>query len=370
MEYLKNRDILILLHGIKGVGWKTIEKIIMSISPLNKLFIMNSLELSMNSGIQYKMAEKIIEELYNVDNIKGFKSMVQNWESNNVKIITYYDSNYPTMLKEIAQPPWVLYTIGDFNLINSYTLAIVGTRNPTNYGKIITERISKDLVNYEFVIVSGMARGIDSVAHKSSLDNKGKTIAVLGCGVDIIYPKENNILYKEIINKGLLISEYPPGEKPIPGYFPQRNRIISGLSYGTLVVEASISSGSLITAQYAVDQSREVFAIPGPISSINSMGTNSLIKQGAKLVQSVEDIIDEFPYLSLNRKQQIKQEIKITDNEYKIYNILGVEPIHIDEIYVKTNFELSEVYENILALQFKGIIKQLPGGLYIRKINL
>lgn len=367
---MENREILILLHGIKGVGWKTIERVIIYISPLNKIFLMNPLELSMNTGIQYKMAEKIIEVLQSEDNIKSFITMVKGWELNNIKIITYYDNNYPKLLKEIAQPPWVLYTIGDLNLMNLQTLAIVGTRNPTNYGKIIAEMISKELAEYEFAIVSGMARGIDSVAHRSAIDNKGKTIAVLGCGVDVIYPKENTNLYKDIVNNGLLISEYAPGEKPHPGYFPQRNRIISGLSYGTIVVEASISSGSLITAQYSIDQSREVFAIPGPITSINSMGSNSLIKQGAKLVQTVNDVIDEFPYLLINKRQQTKQEFKISSIEYKIYNILGDEPIHIDDIYEKTDFELSEVYENILSLQVRGIIKQLPGGLYIRKINI
>ncbi len=370
MLKLQDRDILIFFHGLKGVGWKTIEKLVTYISPLNKIFLMNSLEISMHTGIQYKLAEQITKELHNEKIVNGFNDRLKDWESKNIKIITYYDCNYPNMLKEIAQPPWVLYTIGNLNLVNSPTLAIVGTRNPTNYGKVIAEKISKDLVDYEFVIISGMARGIDSIAHKGSLNNKGKTIAVLGSGIDVIYPKENCDLYKEIASEGLLISEYPPGETPHPGYFPQRNRIISGLSYGILVIEASISSGSLITAQHSLDQSREVFAIPGPITSKNSLGTNSLIKQGAKLVQTIDDIIDEFPYLLLNKKQINNYKIDLNNNEYKIYNILGDDPLHIDDIFLKTNFELPEVYENVLSLQVKGIIKQLPGGLYIRKVNV
>ncbi|MGD9677102.1 MAG: DNA-processing protein DprA [Vulcanibacillus sp.] len=370
MLKIDNRELLIYLHGLSGVGWRTIEKLTTYISPLSKVFSMNPLELSINTGIEYNLAEKIINHIRDEEGIIRFNNNFSNWILKKIKIITFYDYNYPNSLKEIAQPPWVLYTIGNLELINSFSIAIVGTRNPTNYGKLVTEMIAKELVNYNFTIVSGMARGIDSIAHQGTLNNKGKTIAILGCGIDIIYPRENKNLYNSIAQSGLIISEYPPGEKPHPGFFPQRNRIISGLSNGTLVIEASISSGSLITAQFSLDQSREVFAIPGPITSKNSLGTNSLIKQGAKLVQTVEDIIEEFPYLILEKKQTEKVDYNISKIEKEIYLLIEDEPIHVNELYQRTNIELSDIYECLLSLQLKEIIKQLPGSLYVRKINI
>lgn len=365
---MNNREVLIFLHLIEGVGWSTINKIVKTINPINKIISCDSLEIAMRTGVEYTLAQKISEKLNDSGEIKIFYEIIRKWETEKIKIITFYDSYYSDQLKEISQPPWVLFTLGNLDLLKQPALAIVGTRTPTNYGKLIAKKISENLGNYDIVVVSGMARGIDSVAHSGALANQGKTIAVLGCGIDIIYPKENQKLYKEISQNGLIVSEYLPGMKPKPGFFPQRNRIISGLSLGTIVIEAAMSSGSLITVQYALEQSREVFAVPGPINSKNSFGTNSLIKQGAKLVQDIEDIINEFPYQKFEKSQIDSKKVELSRKELELYSIFECEPLHIDDIYSKCDLDLSVLYELLFILEGKEKVKQIPGGLYL-KVN-
>lgn len=367
---MKDRELLIFLHTLNKVGWHTISRLVNNLPSLNDIFNIQPLELSTNTGIDYSLAEKIYSALNN-QSIKQFQQKLNDWEKQNIKIITFFDDLYPDLLKEIAQPPWVIFAIGDCQLLKDPMLAIVGTRNPTNYGKIVAESIAKSLTNNGFTVISGLARGIDRIAHEGALKNDGKTIGVLGSGIDIIYPRENQKLYNDIVKTGLIISEYSPGTPPHPGHFPQRNRIISGLSYGTIVVEASMKSGSLITAQYALDQSREVFAVPGPITSEQSFGSNSLIKQGAKLVQQVEDILEELPYQNIGyiKKQKEKNDSdELNKLEIMIYEIIPYTTIHINDIYNKVNLNLSEIYEVLFSLQLKGKIKQVPGGLYIRVI--
>lgn len=363
---MEERELLIYLHSLNGVGWKSISRLDSTLDSLRKLNDLQPLELAMTTGIELQQAEKIRDALQ-PDKVITFNRIIKEWEENGINILTYHDTDYPSYLKEIAQPPWVLYTIGNKELLQRPALAMVGTRNPTNYGKIVANRLAKELVDSGFVIVSGLARGIDSIAHSGALGSNGPTIAVLGSGVDVIYPSENKKLYHEIAAKGLVISEYPPGTVPHPGYFPQRNRIISGLTYGTLIVEASTKSGSLITAQFALEQSREVFAVPGSITSKQSLGTNGLIKQGAKLVQTIDDILEELPYLNLNSKEKkTTSSEKLSDIEVLVYNVIDDDPIHIDEIYSKLDLNLSEIYETLFSLQLKNMIKQISGGLYIK----
>ena len=216
-------------------------------------------------------------------------------KKNNIKVISINDKEYPESLKRIYDPPIVLYANGNLNLLNNKSIAIVGCRLCSVYGKIITKKLAYNLSEKNITIISGMARGIDTYAHIGALEAKGRTIAVLGSGIDVIYPKENERLYYEIIrNNGLILSEYIVGTKPIPMNFPRRNRIISALANGVLVTEAKIRSGSFITVDFALEQGKEIFSVPGNINSANSEGTNSLIKQGAKLVTCVEDILDEI----------------------------------------------------------------------------
>jgi len=360
---MEERILLIYLHKINGVGDKTLRKLLVNLDSLNQLFTLKPLELSMQTGISFTIAEKIINMLTEA-NIKDFYRELKSWQDKGIFIWTLLDKDYPTLLKEISHPPIIMYGLGNKEIIHQPAIAIVGTRNPTSYGKIVAEKISENLSEYGWIIVSGMARGIDRVAHEGTFAHFGRTIAVLGSGIDVIYPSEHRALYSKLKEKGLIISEYPPGTSAHPGYFPARNRIISGLSYGTIVVEASLKSGSLITAQFAVEQSREVFAVPGTITSKQSIGTNSLIKQGAKLIQNIEDIIEEFPYLKIGQKKE--KEDNLNKIEGKILNIITHEQIHIDDIYDKSQLNLSEVYDCLLSLQLKGRIKQLSGGYYIR----
>lgn len=362
MNYIEE---LINLKLIKGVGDVTIRKIINKIDNLDELVKMKAEELANKTEISLLMAQLIVEGLTDSTILKKLDNLKELINKKEIKIITFYDQRYPPILKEIAQPPVLLFAIGDLSLLEKKMLAIVGTRKPSHYGIYATKKIVGELVDYGFTIVSGLAKGIDGLAHNITLENSGQTIAVLGCGIDVIYPQEHRSLYNAIARKGLIISEYPPGESPRPGYFPLRNRIISGLSYGTLVVEASLKSGTLITVQAALEQSREVFAIPGPISSINSIGTNHLIKQGAKLVQTVDDIIEEFTYLDLKSKAKEKEIIKMTANEQKIYNVLLIETADIDSLLVKTKLNFNEIYQYLLTMQLKGLIVKLPGGQYM-----
>jgi len=363
---MNEREILIYLQTIKGVGWRSLERLVTAFDSLQSILEFQPIELSMFSGIDLSVAETIYRHLSNTP-ITFFLEQLNQWKEKGIRILTIKDDEYPRFLKEIAQSPWVLYTKGNIELLKKPAISIVGTRNPTAYGITVTEKLSKDLSHHGWTIVSGMARGIDRIAHETALSNQGKTIAVLGSGIDVIYPKENQRLYNRLTQEGLVLSEYPPGTNPIPGYFPQRNRVISGLSQGTLVVEASLKSGSLITAQHALDQSREVFAIPGQISSKQSLGTNLLIQQGAKLVQKVADINDEFPYLILkNERPQDDKNVKLSKNEQQLYSLIS-EKIHIDDILADLNLVTSEIYESLLSLQLKGLIQQMPGGYYRRK---
>ena len=293
--------------------------------------------------------------------------------------LTIHDSAYPKILKEIFDPPLLLYARGDLRLLGELAVAIVGTRRPTAYGKAMAERLATDLAARGLVIVSGMARGIDSAAHRGALHANGKTIAVLGTGMDVPYPAENKKLHAEIAEKGLLLSEFPLGSFPAPQNFPIRNRIISGLSFGVIVVEAALYSGSLITARLAMEQNREVYGVPGSVTNKNSWGPHILIKQGAKLVEDWKDVVEELPaevrnaLISLpdTTNQPEKTSLfaeSLTEREQAIYSLLKVEEtVHIDEILdALPQFSPSEVLANLLELEFKSLVRQLPGKNFVK----
>ncbi len=243
-----------------------------------------------------------------------------------------------------------------------YALAIVGSRMATPYGMNVAERFSNSLASMGFTIVSGMARGIDTAAHRGALRAGGRTIAVLGSGLDVIYPPENLGLAEKIVGSGALITEFPPQTKPKRENFPVRNRLISGLSLGTLVVEASHRSGSLITAQYALDQGREVFAVPGNVMSHNTQGTHGLIQKGAKLVHTIEDIVEELsPQLKGFIRERKKKEVHLNDEEQSVCSVLSLEAKHIDEIVRNLDLALQKVLTILLSLELKGVVKQIDG---------
>jgi DNA processing protein len=311
-----------------------------------------------NSNIIEKLLDSNIDEVLNtIYNMK---------KSNNIGILTIHSGNYPINLGYIQNKPFVLYYKGNIELINSNSIAIVGTRKPTLYGKWACEKFTKELINYNLTIVSGLAYGIDTIAHKTALLNNGQTIAVLGCGINKIYPKSNKALFNDIENNGLIITEFAPDTEPFKYNFPQRNRIIAGLSCGVLVVEAQKNSGSLITANHALNQGKEVFSIPGNINSLYSEGTNTLIKDGAKLVQNVEDIIVELEnvfQLEYNTKARIDS-IDLSDIENSIYSILKDGPLHSDLIALKSGIDINIVNSTLTILEIKGAVKELSPSIF------
>lgn len=284
-----------------------------------------------------------------------------------ITIVTQEDNGFPQSLKTISDTPICLYVKGDvnnFSFIKDFFIGIVGTRKPTTYGEQITKKFTYELANAGFVIVSGMALGIDTIAQETALEARGRTIAVLGCGVDIIYPPSNRGLYERIIkNRGLIISEFPPGRTVVKGMFISRNRLVSGLSRGIVVIEGASDSGALITARYAAEQGREVFAPPGPLTSNMSAAPNLLLKQGAKFVTSVEDILEEFN-LKIVPKKQDAARLNLNPEEQKLFNLLVNEPYSADEMIEKVKLSINEIFNLLSGLEIRGIVERNSEGKY------
>lgn len=286
-----------ILLNLAGVGPSKVKKIIDCLPDLNQILKLNSSDLRSFSFLNKKDIDKIIS----LKKSKTLDDQLRLIEKNKVKAIDLFDSDYPYYLKQISSPPLVLYAKGNLELLHQESIAIVGTRIPTDYGKSIAFDFSCQLCSSGLCVVSGLAKGVDTAAHKGALSVAGSTVAVLGSGLNYIYPRQNNKLADLIFEKGLVVSEYPLNTAPLASNFPRRNRIISGLSRGVIVIEAAQRSGALITANFAVGQNREVFAVPGRINDFQSKGPNSLIKEGAKLVDSIEDVLEE-----LNLSEKIK----------------------------------------------------------------
>lgn len=309
-----------------------------------------------------------LESNYN-DKIWGrINQIFEICKSKNYKIVTFWDESYPELLRNISSPPLLLYVSGDYNLNYEKLIAIVGTRRNTFYGKMIAERFAKELVENEVDIVSGLASGIDTITHKEVLKHNGHTIAVVASGFNKISPINAQKLANEIVEHGgALISEYPPDEPAQIGYFPQRNRIISGISKATLVIESSLKGGSLITARFAFDQGREVFAIPGNINYERSVGCNNLIKNNvASLCNSPMDILENLGWNKDNLFFDKKEISFSNETEKAIYESLGFDPITLDILLEKFDIDISTLLVNLLNLELAGLIKQLPGKQYIR----
>ena len=283
-----------------------------------------------------------------------------------VRIITLLCPEYPDMLKNIYDPPPVLYAGGRRLDLARGAIAVVGSRRSSDYGRQAAERLSCRLAEAGLAIISGLARGIDTHAHKGALTcDNGYTAAVLGCGIDIVYPPENRRLYERIMERGTLLSEYPLGTLPSAGNFPARNRIISGMSQGTLVVEAGLKSGALITVDYALEQGRDVYALPGNISSPFSEGTNKLLKEGAKMITSADDILEDFPLLGEKPGRDIKKtNIELDFFQNQVYNALEEGPRGFEELICITGFDPGCLNAVLTVLEIKGIIKQNPGKIF------
>ncbi len=277
----------------------------------------------------------------------------------NVTVLNHHDPGYPSRLKEIYDYPPILYIRGSLLPEDEWCLAVVGTRRATVYGRQVTEEIVTDLAQSKITITSGLARGIDSIAHQSALAGGGRSLAVFACGLEIVYPSENTGLARDIMQHGALISEYPLGTRPRPENFPRRNRIMSGLSLGVLVVEAGETSGAMITAHMALEQNREVFAVPGSVLSPASRGTNYLIQEGAKLVRSYKDILEELNLMTIARQMELREVIPASDTESVLLKNLSAEPTHIDEVCRSSGLPIATVSSTLAMMELKGMVKQL-----------
>lgn len=287
----------------------------------------------------------------------------------NIHKVHYTDLDYPENLIHIQNPPPILYYKGILEKTFNKGVSVVGSRKCTDYGKYVCEKLVRELSYYKIPIISGLALGIDGIAHRAALDNDNKTLGVLGNGIDQIYPKSNRALYSKMESNGCIVSEFPLGSDPKPYNFPQRNRIISGIGTGVLVIEAQEKSGTLLTATAAGEQGREVFAVPGNIFSQGSSGTNKLIQDGAKLVMNVEDILNELPYEDSILQTQCKEEIneELSGNEKSIFQSLMISPKNCDELCFEKDMAISEVLEIITSLELKGLIGMIGDNYSILK---
>lgn len=359
---ISNRDILIWLNSL-NIGNRVIERIMKQVPQLVDLWELPSDKLYNLKGINNKIIDKIISNRKE-DCLKRLCYLI---DEQNIDVITIFDKDYPKKLYNIYDNPKVLYLRGKITEEDDLAIAVVGSRKATSYGKWATEKFVEELVKLDITIVSGLALGIDGIAHNKALEGNGRTIGVLGNGLDTIYPKKNGNLYREVPKSGALVTEYFLGVPPLAYNFPQRNRIISGLSLGVIVIEAKEKSGSLITAHHALDQGKEVFALPGNINSIFSKGTNKLIKDGAKLIMDIDDIIEEVYELQLKIKTKKEESIdysQFSPLELKVIECIKEGPIHSDSIALNTRLDISTVNSILTILELKGVIKEMTGRVF------
>ncbi|AIQ59237.1 DNA-binding protein [Paenibacillus borealis] len=370
--HMETRDLLFGLNEVEGIGWKSIDRIRQAGLLTNEALSCSASDWE-RAGISGKMSARL-SAVFNEEWILGRRSLM---EESGALMVTFLDESYPVQLKETPQPPWVLYYRGRLELASRPSVAMVGTRVPTAYGRKIGEMLAGQLSAAGLTVVSGLARGIDSVCHEAALTGTGSTIAVVATGLDKVYPPENRELERQISRVGLVLSEYPIGTPSHPGLFPQRNRIIAGLSLGTVVVEADSRSGSLITADAALEAGRDVFAVPGPLTSPKSRGALELIKQGAKLVTSSTDIVEEYiAYLPAKGSAGPPAsgsgpsggdgliEKKLTSEELHLYHILHQGPFTLDELLASTRWDFGHLHSVLLSLIIKKAVTQLPGAIY------
>ena len=354
------------LHLVSDLGAKGFKRLLDTFGCPANVFKASRKDLQQVGGIR----TKAIEQLVTTPPYKQAEEEIYKAKQSGVSILSWADQDYPALLKNIYNPPMVLYVKGDKTKLKQNGIAVVGSRAATSYGLKVARHMSGQLAANGIAVISGLALGVDTAAHNGSLDESGGTIAVLGCGLDVIYPRQNVNLAQRIGQKGAVVSEYPFGTKPDAFRFPARNRIISGLSYGVLVVEAAARSGSLITARLALEEGREVFAIPGRVDSSKSSGTHRLLQEGAKLVNRVDDILEELPFrrpvfskTSENEQERLTGRV-LQGDETKIMSVLDGYPKHIDSIIDQAGISTKKVNELLLVLELEGLVESLSGQQY------
>lgn len=354
---------------IFSIGIIHLKKLIDHFGTIEESWLAAPSDIQQIDGFSPKTIEKFISERNSIGDLNKLEEIIS---SKNIQIITYADEDYPYYLKQIYDPPIVLYIKGSLNSFNQEkSLAVVGSRRASHYAKEVLKKIISELKGHNITIVSGMAVGVDSCAHQAALDNGINTIAVIGSGFDNIYPEKNKTLYKNIINSGgAVVSEYFPDQKAAPWTFPRRNRIISGLSQGTLVGEAGLKSGALITARLTLDQNRELMCIPGMITNPNTEGTYKLIKEGAAVITKTEDIFHQLKWDNQTgfRAENGNSTSEFAGSEKKIMDILDLAPKSFDAVLEETKLDIDELMMALTSLELEGVIKQLPGQQFVRNL--
>lgn len=345
---------------IKGIGAVRMQGLVAYFGDLESAWKAAPAEFA-EAGLGGKVIERVLQARENIDLGKVWDKI----QKEGIKILTWQDETYPQRLKEIDQPPPVLYIRGEYLPDDLFSVAIVGTRRVTPYGRQITEELSAFLAANGMTVISGLARGVDAVAHQSTLKAGGRTIAVLGSGVDKIYPPEHRALAEQMMERGALISDYAPGTPPDASNFPPRNRIISGLSLAVVVVEAGETSGALITAEFAAEQGREVFAVPGSILAPQSKGTNKLIQNGALPLLSVTDLMQTLDITRVGEHKAARKIMPSDAIEAKLLTVLTNEPMQIDEIQNHTELPIEKVSASLALMELKGMVRQVGGMNYV-----
>ncbi len=366
---LTAREQLILLNLVPGIGSIHMRRLLEAFVDLDRLWTASTQELQQVEGIGPVLAQRLVAGCRDEATLQRELALAKR---EGVTIVTLEDAAYPKPLRTIPDPPLALYVRGTLEPSDDVAVAGVGARGASGYGLQCAERLAYDLALRGVTVVSGLARGIDAAAHRGALKTSGRTIAVLGSGLSRLYPPEHEELASRVVRQGALISEFPMETAPLPQHFPRRNRLISGLSLGVVVVEASQRSGALITADCALEQGREVFAVPGPMTSVTSQGTHQLVKQGARLVTSVEDILEELR-LSVRpvtdaATQTLAPTHRLSGSEQCVFECVQAhEPRYIDAIVDESGLSLTEVSSTLLQLELKQVIRQLPGKQFIRR---
>ncbi len=369
---MNSREAYIALNMIDGIGPVRVRALLDRFLKPEAILEAPKGELLQVDGIGEETARNIINWNAAVD----LEAELAHIEKSGVTVVTKDDASYPKHLREIYDPPLVLYVRGELTEMDALAIGIVGSRRTSLYGQEMARKLSFQLARLGVTVVSGLARGIDTLAHKGALQAKGRTVGVIACGIDQMYPPENKDLSDEIVAKGgAVVTEFPFGVRPDKQNFPMRNRIISGWSMGVVVVEASLKSGSLITAAQAGEQGRQVFSVPGRADSVLSRGSNKLIKDGAKLTEDAEDILSEFEYLLPRREKPTSAEnaekptLKLSAHEATIIEKIGDEEVVVDEIIRDTGLTSACVSATLLGLEMKKLVRQLPGKVYVRNFS-
>lgn len=358
---MEDLEYLLVLHSVEGMGPSRIKKLFDYFGSFESIWNASISEFS-----QFKFPENVISNLKNAKKELDPDEYFLGLEKAGIKALTIFEEGYPAVLREIHGAPMIIYYKGVIDeSVLERCIGVVGTRKPTGYGRVVTEKLTRELVESGFTIVSGLARGVDTVAHISTIEASGKTLAVLGGGLSKIFPAENIRLAEKIASGfGAILTEFPPSYPHLAGNFPARNRIIAGLSQGVLVTEATEDSGSLITARLALEQGREVFAVPGPITSSVSAGTSILLKEGAKLVSSLSDILEELGVRSFPVSKV--SDLNLSSEEKEVLELIKDEGRHVDEIARELKKNISDVSGILLKMEILGMVKNLGAGNYIK----